>query len=145
MFQIIKQLIIIVYFCLICAFCVSQTANVILIIEGVKETKGDMKIAIYNNAEDYSKSENYFLYEDIAVTTKDFEYMFQNIPHGTYVISVFHDLDTNDKLNTNWIGMPKEPFGFSNDAKGRMGPPKFEDASFKVEKDMEIVITLVQL
>jgi len=140
-----KQLIAIVFCSLICTFCLSQTANVTLKIKDIEEAKGHMKIAVYNNAEDYSNGENYFLHENIAITTKDFEYVFQNIPHGTYVVSVFHDLDTNDKLNTNWIGMPKEPFGFSNDAKGRMGPPKFEDASFKVEKDMEIVITLINL
>lgn len=140
-----KQLIITIYFYLICAFCISQTANMTLRIEGVKESKGHMHIAIYNNAEDYSNSENYFLYESLAVTTQNFNHVFKNLPYGTYVVSLFHDLDTNDKLNTNWIGMPKEPFGFSNDARGRMGPPKFEDASFTVKKDLEIVVTLIEL
>ena len=46
-------------------------------------------------------------------------------------------------MNKNWIGMPKEPFGFSNDAKGRMGPPDFEDASFEVKKDIEIGLETV--
>lgn len=51
---------------------------------------------------------------------------------GTYAIKVFHDVNDNGKLDTNWLGIPTEPYGFSNDAMGMFGPPSFEQASFKV-------------
>lgn len=45
---------------------------------------------------------------------------------------VVHDENSNNILDTNWVGMPKEGIGMSNNAKGRMGPPKYLDASFTV-------------
>ena len=60
--------------------------------------------------------------------------VFENIPHGDYALKVFHDENENQKLDTNFIGMPKEKFGFSNDAMGRFGPPSFEQARFRFEE-----------
>ena len=57
---------------------------------------------------------------------------FPGISPGTYAVKVFHDVNDNGVLDTNWIGIPKEPYGFSNDAMGTFGPPSFEQASFKV-------------
>lgn len=49
---------------------------------------------------------------------------------GEYAVSVVHDENGNNTLDTNWVGMPKEGIGMSNNAKGRMGPPKYRDAKF---------------
>lgn len=51
---------------------------------------------------------------------------------GDYAISVVHDENANNTLDTSWIGIPKEGIGTSNNAKGRMGPPKYRDAKFSV-------------
>ena len=58
----------------------------------------------------------------------------KDLPEGTYAIKAFHDVNDNGELDTNWMGIPKEPYGFSNDAMGAMGPPKFHQASFVVKK-----------
>jgi uncharacterized protein (DUF2141 family) len=57
--------------------------------------------------------------------------VFANVPPGTYSGGAFHDANDNGKLDTNWIGIPKEGVASSNNAKGRMGPPKFKDAAFE--------------
>lgn len=54
---------------------------------------------------------------------------------GTYAVALYHDENANRKLDRNWIGMPKEGYGFSNDAKGRMGPPSHQAAAFTVTDD----------
>jgi leucyl/phenylalanyl-tRNA---protein transferase len=56
----------------------------------------------------------------------------KDVVPGSYAIKAFHDVDRNGKLDTNFMGIPKEPYGFSNDAMGTFGPPSFEQASFKV-------------
>lgn len=61
---------------------------------------------------------------------------------GTYAVRVMHDENDNGKLDTNLVGMPREPWGTSNDARGNFGPPKWDDASFVVEGDTAITITL---
>ena len=55
-----------------------------------------------------------------------------DVPPGEYAVSVAHDENGNNALDTNWIGIPREGVGTSNNAKGRMGPPKSRDARFEL-------------
>lgn len=55
---------------------------------------------------------------------------FPDVQAATYVVTVLQDLNDNDELDKNRIGIPKEPLGFSNGARIRFGPPKFDDAKF---------------
>ena len=55
---------------------------------------------------------------------------FEDIPPGTYAMVVIHDENMNGKLDTNGLGIPKEGYGFSNDARKWLGTPSFSDASF---------------
>ena len=63
------------------------------------------------------------------------------IPPGTYAIGVYVDENENEKLDTNFLGIPKEQFGFSNNAK-TFGIPKFEAASFVVDTYTKVQIGL---
>ncbi|MGJ7582834.1 DUF2141 domain-containing protein [Variovorax sp. RHLX14] len=68
--------------------------------------------------------------------------IFVGLPPGRYAVKSFADENGNGKLDTNLVGLPTERYGFSNDAKGRMGPPSFEQASFMLEADNSIVFRL---
>lgn len=57
---------------------------------------------------------------------------FKNVKPGRYAIAVLHDENNNNKADRALLFMPKEGFGFSRDAKVRMGPPKFKSAAFDV-------------
>ena len=140
-----KKILVLLMFTLAVSFVYSQTANLTIKIMGIHNPIGIMNFAVYDNAENYDKSKDYFIGESIPVESLDFEYVFHDLPYGNYAISLFHDEDENKELNTNWIGMPKELFGFSNDAKAKMGPPDFIDASFEIIGDMEMIINLVDL
>jgi uncharacterized protein (DUF2141 family) len=62
---------------------------------------------------------------------------------GTYALAVIHDENMNGKLDTNWLGIPTEGYGFSNDAKAVLGPPSFSAASFPYEgQNMQLTISL---
>jgi len=68
---------------------------------------------------------------------------FEDIPPGTYAMAVVHDENMNGKLDTNWLGIPTEGYGFSNDAKGVLGGPSFLDASFKYDgRNIELTMSL---
>lgn len=64
-----------------------------------------------------------------------------DIKDGQYAIRYFHDENSNAELDTNWIGIPKEGYGFSNDAYGNFGPKDFEEWLFEVSGDTEISLT----
>ncbi|MEO0601095.1 MAG: DUF2141 domain-containing protein [Myxococcota bacterium] len=66
---------------------------------------------------------------------------FPNVEGGRVAVSVRHDVDGNGKLDTNVVGMPKEPFGFSRDAPLRtFGPPKFDDAAVDARGTIEVTL-----
>ena len=64
------------------------------------------------------------------------------LPDGIYAIGLYVDSNNNEQLDTNFFGIPTEQFGFSNNAKGRFGPPLFESASFELDALKEISINL---
>jgi uncharacterized protein (DUF2141 family) len=126
------------YLLLVAAFaCRSVTADElvgILMIEvvGLKQGAGNVYIAVYD-------SDSTWLGDDAVMAKKvaiadamdgDLVRTELQLPLGEYAISAFHDKDGDGELSTNLIGMPKEPTAMSNNALGKFGPPKFEDAKF---------------
>jgi len=68
---------------------------------------------------------------------------FEGIPSGTYALVVLHDENMNANIDANWLGVPKEGYGFSNDAKAALRAPSFSDASFAYDgKTLDLTITL---
>lgn len=55
---------------------------------------------------------------------------------GKYSFKYFHDENSNKELDTNWMGIPNEGYGFSNNATGTFGPPDFEETIFLVDKNI---------
>ncbi len=56
----------------------------------------------------------------------------EGIPPGTYAIQTFQDVNANGEMDTNWLGIPLEPFGFSRDARPFLAKPRFKAVSFHV-------------
>ncbi len=54
------------------------------------------------------------------------------LSYGEYAVTLFVDLDGNKKLNKNFLGIPKEQYGFSNNVMGKMSPPTFDQAKFAI-------------
>lgn len=113
-------------------------------ISGKISKKGNIKVNLYNPKVKFLKES----YKVIKILAKDFkgEATFTKIPKGNYAIFVEHDENNNDKLDKNFIGMPKEAMGCSNGAKGGMfGPPKFKEAQFKVQRDTTVFVKIKKI
>lgn len=105
---------------------------------GMKSNKGNLYVALYNKKDDFLKKE----YKGVIVEIKNKKAtaVFKELPKGKYAVSAFHDANDNKKMDTNFIGIPKEPIGISNNARGFMGPPKFKKANFLVDKHLSLSI-----
>ena len=66
----------------------------------------------------------------------------RDVPPGPYGVTVIHDRNANGKLDSNIVGIPTEPYGAIRHARGRMGPPAFEDAAVDVQGDTALTIHL---
>lgn len=107
-------------------------------VANIKEQQGFVMIAVYD-------SENEFLGSDMVIGAKvevDAEvitHRFLDLPYGQYAISVFHDIDSNGELDTNLVGIPKEPYGFSNEGVNMFGMPSFKRAVFHYDRPQQEV------
>jgi uncharacterized protein (DUF2141 family) len=99
-------------------------------VTGLRSSEGQVRIAIFNSAKEFTKTP--FQAKEVKIDGKQtVEHTF-SLPKGKYAIAVYHDENENGKLDKNLVGIPKEDYGFSNNARGTMGPPSFEEASISV-------------
>ena len=108
---------------------------------GGQPNKGKVILSIFSSSENYLKSpinKKSLPINDEGNALFQFDYL----EPGTYAISVVYDKDENGKLNTGFLGIPTELVGFSNNARGRFGPPSFKDTSFALVENRTIEIYL---
>lgn len=119
------------------------TGSLTVIIEGFANDKGNAMIALCNSKEGFKNTDKAFNVAAAPIKGGKAKWIFSNIPFGTYAIKVYHDENSNMKLDTGTFGIPMEKYGFSNNARGTFGPPKYEEAKFTFNKtNMTITITV---
>lgn len=96
---------------------------------GVEERKGEVLVSLANSREMFESDDEAVHSAVLAPEGKRVTAVFESIPAGEYAVKVFHDANSNKKLDIGWTG-PEEKFGFSNNVMGFMGPPDFDDAKF---------------
>ncbi len=109
-----------------------NTCSFKLIIKGIDKAEGEIRIAMFNSKEKYTKDPVHAIVlpvDSIAVIWEQ-----ESLPFGEYAIAVYHDKNKNGKLDTNLLGIPKEDYGFSNNARGRFGPASWKDSKFLVNE-----------
>jgi len=117
-----------------------ETANLTINISGLNSDKGTLLIAVYNKKGDFLKK--LFRGDTIKIKNKKSSVIFKNLPKGEYAVSFVHDENDNKKMDTNFMKIPKEDYGCSNNARGFMGPPKYDDAKFQLTANKTIEIKI---
>lgn len=121
----------------------TSAADLTIHIDNIKKSSGSILIGIYDSAENFLKPNGMVARMKLDANVEGVRYTFQDLPVGQYAVSVFHDEDGDNKLKTNFMGIPREPIGMSRDAKGNFGPPQFSDAVFELqEAGTGITVTL---
>ncbi|WP_185782457.1 DUF2141 domain-containing protein [Croceivirga lutea] len=111
-------------------------------VHGVPDSQGKVSIAIYDNEEGFLKFDKVFKYDSIAAEKGITKILVKDLPIGEYAVAVFYDENSNDKLDTNWLGIPKEKVGFSKSKMKTFGPPNFKECAFKVTSNTNIDVVL---
>jgi len=103
-------------------------------VNNIKKNTGYMMLALYDSEETFLGEEYFEVAREEVKEKGSLIIKLADLPYGKYAITVFHDENGNEDLDTNAIGIPREPYGFSNDARGFMGPPKYQAASFEYQE-----------
>jgi len=111
--------------------------KVIVKISNIHSDKGNISISIFKSADGYpDKTELAYKKMVVPISGGRATAVFDDLPYGEYAIAFIHDENNNHKMDSNFIGIPKEGVGASNDAKGSFGPPKYGDARFVLKQSV---------
>jgi uncharacterized protein (DUF2141 family) len=113
-----------------------------VIVDDLRMTKGELRIGLYDDEEDFRSTTRYFDAVSIPLKSKRIKHTFSDIPEGRYAVSIFHDEDGDARLDKNLFGIPQEGYGFSNDPAISFRAPGFQACSFKIEQDRQIIIKM---
>ena len=132
----------IVFALLLLPVMLSAQKRLTLQVAGVGSDNGQILVAVYDNAEGFLKKGHALKgYRTLAVSGVT-ALQIDNLPEGRYALAIYHDENGNDELDTNWLGIPKEPIGFSNAKMKLFGPPSFKECAFILDSDTQIQIEL---
>jgi uncharacterized protein (DUF2141 family) len=100
------------------------------------------RIAVYNSEETYFNSDQIFRSGAFEVKETVGSFTFEDMPEGTYAITIYHDEDNDGEMDRRWYGPPKEGYAFSNNYHSAFKPASFEDAAFEVKEDTRISVKM---
>ncbi|MBL0686563.1 MAG: DUF2141 domain-containing protein [Sulfurospirillum sp.] len=105
--------------------------------------KGKLSIGLYNQNDDtFADMTKHYKGVHLIIDKMKIVYTFQDVPNGTYAISIFHDENENEILDKNFFGMPKEGYGFSNNIRPTFRGATFEESKFDVKNSQIIKIII---
>lgn len=110
----------------------SGAAILIIQVVGGESDEGQIALALFDSAGTFKEREDpvasgFLPLQDGAATWE-----VEDLVPGVYAVAVYHDLNSNGELDRSTLGPPAEPYGFSNDARGTFGPPKFDKAAIEL-------------
>tara|TARA_Y100001933_G_scaffold265270_1_gene339257 strand:+ start:37951 stop:38316 length:366 start_codon:yes stop_codon:yes gene_type:complete len=111
-------------------------------VHNVLSDKGDVNVAVYNSDASFLSFDEVYTTGTEAAHKGLVKLQIEDLPSGEYALAVFHDENGNGKLDTNWLGIPKERVAFSKGKMKTFGPPKYQECAFRITSDYEIDISL---
>lgn len=122
------------------SFSFSENSETLTLdIKGISSKKGNIHVGIYRKKDSFPETKG--TYKNKIVSAEQQEIVLQ-LPKDTYAIAVFWDENKNGKMDKNMFGVPTEKYGFSNNARGTFSAPSFEEASFQLQTNRKLSITV---
>ncbi len=117
--------------------------NLTIKITGFENDKGDCWFALDNSEEVYESDDSVFIGKILPIKNNQVIVEIDSLKYGYYAIKVFHDENSNRKLDTDFLGIPTEDYGYSNNVSAWFGAPSWERAKFFFnQKEMTIEISI---
>ena len=112
---------------------VGMAADLVVTVSGLKNDRGDLHVALYDNPAAFPNSDGMRTETRVAITNRRAELTFPGLTPGHYAIAAYHDENGNDSFDQGLFGLPLEDYAFSNDATVFFAPPSFDEAAFTVQ------------
>lgn len=121
---------------------VAAQTNITVRVSNFENNKGTCFVCLYNNASAFSGKGAPMATATVGISNKMATVNFENVPEGTYAVSVIHDANNNGKFDTNFLGIPKEGYGASQNKLPFAAAPKFDENKFTVAANSTTTINI---
>ena len=116
-----------------------KTGTLTIQVTNVEAAEGELSVGLYNSAESFCTDEGFAFAKNFKVNQKgQVTIQFDDIPYGTYAFAMYQDINLNGDIDKNIIGIPKEPYGFSNKARAKWSAPTYEETKFDFNENYKI-------
>lgn len=113
--------------------CTRTSTAIDVRVQGVRSDRGNIMFVLYgDNPDDFLVKGKKIFKQHFAAKRGTVAFCVIVPKTGAYAASVYHDENGNKKLDRNWIGIPAEGAGFSNNPALLLGPPSHAQAAFQV-------------
>ena len=134
---------ILILFGLLATLQPSNNPKLTIKISNIEKVQGEIKVGVFNKETNFLKDGSAIKNYSIKVGKDSETLVITDLPKGEYAISMYHDTNSDNKLNTSFIGIPKEPYGFSNNVKPKMSAPKYHECKFDFKESTTLHIKLL--
>lgn len=107
-----------------------------------RSLKGSLHCRLFSRPHGFPGKPPFEAEASVAVSARTMTCLFTSVLPGTHAVALFHDENGDGKLDTNFIGIPREGVGVSNNKFRSIGPPRWDDAKFVVDRDVDLDVTL---
>lgn len=116
--------------------------KIVVEVNNFRNSKGVCILGLFENAAAFSGNGEPIRYMKVAIRQKTATAVFDNVPPGSYAISVIHDANNNNRFDTNFIGIPTEGYGASRNKLPFAAAPKFDDNKFVLPPNTTTAINI---
>ncbi|TDU40495.1 uncharacterized protein (DUF2141 family) [Gelidibacter sediminis] len=121
----------------------SEHPKLILNITNIESVKGNLVVGVFNTEENFLENGSAIKTYTYKVDKTSKQIVISDLPKGEYAISLFHDENSDAECNRNFLGIPKEGYGFSNNVKPKFSAPTYNDCKFTLSQDTTLTIKML--
>lgn len=121
----------------------SQEFSLEVKVVGFQPGKGILRVCLFDSEDTFFNNAMACEVKDTPLNEQSITLRFlKKVLAGKYAIAVYQDINKNGILDRNWLGIPSEPYGFSNNPSTLFGPPSFQKAAFEINENLIIPVKL---
>jgi uncharacterized protein (DUF2141 family) len=122
-----------------------QKGTIIAKVIAFRNAEGNIQLSLFDKENRFPELDMRMITHVLPVINSSvMEVRFENVPFGTYAIAGLHDENKSGNMDFSWLGLPKEGYCFSNDARPRFSPPSFSSAKFVLDKPEKVLYIAMQ-
>lgn len=120
-----------------------ETVDLTIVVTNIKTITGRVEVGVFNQSKTFLQKGKAYKSYNVKVTDNVVTIILKDVPKDYYAVSVYHDKNADNECNLNFLGIPREPYGFSKNFKPKLSKPTFDDCKVNTQKNTSIVIKLI--